>query len=153
MDAKGSDESFEAFQKGAEGEQLCEAFCQKHYAHAVPLVGGMEKMVKQVAGNPPGVLGTVYAERWHARGRVLLIGDSSHAMVPFFGQGCNCGFEDVLWLSSFLDEHCGSGTGTIDPAKCTGENFEKCFSAVERERKPNAQAICNMALENFVEMR
>jgi len=93
--------------------------------------------------------------RWAVEAKVLLIGDASHAMVPFFGQGCNCGFEDVRWLSKLLDEHCGDGTtsGLRCPEKCTAANFSACFRKLEEARKPNADAICDMALENFVEMR
>merc|ERR1712084_71292 len=59
---------------------------------------------------------------------------------------------DTLWLSKFLDQYCGE-EGKIIPEKCTGANFSACFAALEHERKPNADAICDMALENFVEMR
>eukprot|EP00415_Alexandrium_ostenfeldii_P004199 UN4199 len=73
-------------------------------------------------------------------------------MVPFFGQGCNCGFEDTLWLSKLLDSHC-CDNGECVAEKCTGEGYEAVFAALEKERKPSADAICDMALENFVEMR
>mmetsp|Transcript_57131 Transcript_57131/g.99909 ORF Transcript_57131/g.99909 Transcript_57131/m.99909 type:complete len:577 (+) Transcript_57131:71-1801(+) len=147
MEMKGDNDSFASLSDRA----ACADFCEKHYGAAAPLVGGLDSMVSQVSGNPVGLLGTVRCDTWAARGRVILIGDSSHAMVPFFGQGCNCGFEDVSWLSRFLDEHCGEG-GKIVPAKCTAANYEACFAALEAERKPNANAICDMALENMAEM-
>merc|ERR1719512_77811 len=109
-------------------------------------------MVRQVTQNPTGILGTVRTERWTVSGKVVLIGDACHAMVPFFGQGCNCGFEDTLWLSRLLDTHCCID-GKVSPERCTAENFAAVFAAVEAERKPNADAICQMALENHVEMQ
>lgn len=152
MDNEGEGESFGSMSDTEEGRKRCESFCSRHYSEAVPLVGGMESMVRQITTNPTGILGTVRTTRWAIRGKVLLIGDACHAMVPFFGQGCNCGFEDTLWLSRFLDQFCCEG-GRVAPDKCTPENFEACFAALEEERKPSANAICDMALENFVEMR
>jgi len=152
MDNKGENESFEAFADTPEGREKCSAFCEKYYKDAIPYVGGLESLVKQVTANPTGILGTVDATTWAVQGKVLLIGDACHAMVPFFGQGCNCGFEDTLWLGKLLDEYCCvDGKCAID--KCTPANFAACFSALEKERKPSADAICAMALENFVEMR
>jgi kynurenine 3-monooxygenase len=152
MDSKGPTDSFEAL---AASHEKCKDFVAKNYSHAVPCVGGMDNFVKQVTDNPDGILGTVWTSRWAVEAKVLLIGDASHAMVPFFGQGCNCGFEDVRWLSKLLDEHCGDGTtsGLRCPEKCTAANFSACFRKLEEARKPNADAICDMALENFVEMR
>jgi len=152
MDNHGPEDSFEAFSDTEEGRAKCQAFCEKHYAAAVPLVGGMESMVRQITQNPTGILGTVRTSTWAVQGKVVLIGDACHAMVPFFGQGCNCGFEDTLWLSRLLDQHCCEN-GQCVAEKCTGESFAACFAALEQERKPNADAICDMALENFVEMR
>lgn len=152
MDNEGPGDSFESFSDTPEGRERCRAFCEKHYAQAVPLVGGMESMVRQLTQNPTGILGTVSTQRWAVQGKLVLIGDACHAMVPFFGQGCNCGFEDTLWLSRLLDEHCCEG-GQCAAAKCTGENFAACFKALQAARKPSADAICDMALENFVEMR
>lgn len=151
MEMKGREESFETFTDTPEGREKCAAFCQKYYSEALPNLGGLEALVSQLTRNPAGILGTVRAARWAIRGKVVLIGDASHAMVPFFGQGCNCGFEDTLWLSKLLDQHC-CVEGRCSPEKCTPENFEACFKALEVERKPNADAICDMALENFVEM-
>jgi len=153
MDNEGSENSFAAMGNTLEGRAACTTYCEKYYGDAVPSVGGIDSMVRQVTENPTGILGTVHATNWAIKGKVLLIGDSAHAMVPFFGQGCNCGFEDTYWLSKLLDQYCGGADGRHDPAKCTGESFAQCFKAVEAERKCNADAICDMALENFLEMR
>lgn len=147
------DKCFKAFKDTPEGRKTCEDFCEKYYKDALPWVGGMDSLVNQITTNPNGILGTVKTTKWAIQGKVVLIGDSSHAMVPFFGQGCNCGFEDTLWLSKLLDEHCGGENGRCDFAKCTGASFARVFQELEQERKPNADAICEMALENFVEMR
>merc|ERR1712190_421414 len=152
MDSLGKQDSFECMGDTPEGRERCKEFCEKYYKKAVPLVGGMDALVNQITKNPNGLLGTVRTSRWAINGNVLLIGDSCHAMVPFFGQGCNCGFEDTLWVSKLLDQYCCQD-GKVVKAKCTAENFAAAFKAVEVERKPSAEAICDMALENFVEMR
>ena len=60
------------------------------------MIGGIDKAIDQMLANPNGLLGTVRTTNWNHRGRVVLLGDSAHAIVPFFGQGMNCGFEDVF---------------------------------------------------------
>lgn len=152
MDNEGEEEAFAAFTDTPEGRAKCSQFCEKYYSDAIPHVGGLESLVNQIVKNPTGILGTVRATKWTSQGKVLLIGDSCHAMVPFFGQGCNCGFEDTLWLSKLIDRYC-CDAGKVSAEKCTAENFAACFAAVEAERKPSADAICDMALENFLEMR
>jgi kynurenine 3-monooxygenase len=69
---------------------------------------------------------------------VLLLGDAAHAIVPFHGQGMNCAFEDCAELVRLMDEHHG---------------WAGLFQAFEHARKPNTDAIAQMALENYVEMR
>jgi kynurenine 3-monooxygenase len=78
-------------------------------------------------------------------GKALLLGDSAHAMVPFYGQGMNCAFEDVRVLDSFLAGSPVCAGGPID--------WTSVFTRYAEERKPNADAICDMAQENFYEMR
>ena len=88
--------------------------------------------------HPIGNLGTLHVDRWRHHGQAVLVGDAAHAMVPFHGQGMNCAFEDCLALVRHLDE---------------AEDFFEAFGAYVAERKPNAEAIQAMALENYVEMR
>ena len=63
------------------------------------MIGGAERAIEQMLTNPNGLLGTVRTDVWACQGRVLLVGDSAHAIVPFFGQGMNCGFEDIFHIT------------------------------------------------------
>ena len=111
----------------------------RDFPDALPLIPDLEE---DWARNPPGVLGSVYLDRWHTDDRAVLIGDAAHAMVPFHGQGMNCAFEDCIALASHMDAHVESGVALAD-----------AYAAFEAERKPNAAAIQQMALENYIEMR
>ena len=116
--------------------QAVREFFARDFADAVPLMPDYEH---DFAANPTGLLGTLYLDRWHIDGRALLLGDAAHAIVPFHGQGMNCGFEDAVELADLMED------GTDDAAAV--------FSEFQRRRKPNADAIAAMALENYVEMR
>jgi kynurenine 3-monooxygenase len=96
-------------------------------------------LARDYRDHPTGMMGTVHADSWHAGGRALLLGDAAHAIVPFHGQGMNCAFEDCLVLDECLSRH--------------GDDWEKVFAEFETLRRPNAEAIAAMALENYVEMR
>jgi kynurenine 3-monooxygenase len=111
------------------------ALFERDFADAIPHLPELEA---DFVGNPTGMLGTLYLERWHLEGRALLIGDAAHAMVPFHGQGMNCAFEDCIDLARRL-------SGTRDLAAA--------YAGFEAERRPNAEAIQRMALENYIEMR
>jgi kynurenine 3-monooxygenase len=89
--------------------------------------------------NPTGSLLTVKCFPWNMGGKALLLGDAAHAMVPFFGQGMNCGFEDCYYLDVLIGEH--------------GADWKKIFSEFGLLRKENTDAIADLAVENFVEMR
>lgn len=115
------------------GEQVLDAFTRR-YPDAVPL---MPTLVEDYLGNPVGSLVTVRCRPW-VRGRVALLGDAAHAIVPFFGQGANCAFEDCVELDRCLDEARG--------------DWARALPLYELRRKVNADAIADMALENFVEM-
>jgi kynurenine 3-monooxygenase len=89
--------------------------------------------------HPVGQLATLYLDRWHVDGRAVVLGDAAHAIVPFHGQGMNCGFEDATELAALL------AADSSDPAAV--------FAEFERRRKPNADAIAAMSLANYIEMR
>lgn len=123
--------SFANVRSGAEAQALF----QREFADAVPLIPDLRRDWEQ---HPPGLLGTLYLDRWHLDGKAVLIGDAAHAMVPFHGQGMNCAFEDCVFLADAL----AANTDTA-----------QAFALFERERKPNAAAIQQMALDNYIEMR
>lgn len=118
------------------GGRGVKAFFGAHYPDAAPLMPTLES---DFARNPSGSLVTVRCRPWRWGGGVVLIGDAAHAIVPFYGQGMNCAFEDCAALARLLREH--------------ADDRRAALCAFELERKPNADAIADMAVENFVEMR
>lgn len=119
------------------------AFFSKYYADAVAL---MPTLGEDFFRNPTSSLVTVRCWPWQYGGKVVLIGDAAHAIVPFYGQGMNAAFEDCLLLARLLMEHGPqSRAGRLD--------FSKALELFQAERKPNADAIADMAVENFIEMR
>jgi kynurenine 3-monooxygenase len=88
--------------------------------------------------NPVGQLGTLSLQAWRLDGRALLLGDAAHAMVPFHGQGMNCAFEDCI---------------VLDQCIADADDWDAAFARFEALRRPDAEAIQAMALENYVEMR
>lgn len=110
-------------------------FFNTHFPDAVPMMPGL---VEDYLQNPTGMLATMRCYPW-VRGNNALMGDSAHAVVPFYGQGMNCSFEDCIVLDECIEEFGGDWTRVLD--------------AYQKLRKPNADAIANLALQNFVEMR
>ncbi len=115
---------------------VVDAFFAQMYPDAGPLL--VDGWQRDFVEAPTGHLGTVWCAPWHYQDRVLLVGDAAHAIVPFFGQGLNCGFEDCSVLWELTAD--GADLATV---------FDRFFAL----RKANADAIADMALENFVEMR
>ena len=120
-------------------------FFRWEFPDAVPL---MPNLAQEFAANPQGQLGTVHVTPWHVGGSVLLLGDAAHAIVPFHGQGMNAAFEDCAILDALLDQH---NVSTHDANDIRA--WSTLFSDVSRSRRPNADAIAEMALENYTEMR
>lgn len=125
---------YPSFEKVATAEEALELF-QTQFPDTLPLI---PDLAEDFARNPVGKLATLYIDRWHLGDAAVLIGDAAHAMVPFHGQGMNCAFEDCVSLARHLD---------------TATDTERAFEAFSAERMPNAAAIQQMALENYVEMR
>ena len=111
-------------------------FFQSHFPDAAAL---MPALADNFFANPTGSMVTVKCCPWHAGNKALLLGDAAHAIVPFFGQGINCGFEDCTILLQLLDRY--------------GADWERVFREFEQARKVNTDAIADLAVENFVEMR
>ncbi|MDI9319657.1 MAG: NAD(P)/FAD-dependent oxidoreductase [Phycisphaerales bacterium] len=112
------------------------AFFESTFPDALALT---PSMVDDFMQNPTSSLITTRIFPWHFGDRNALIGDAAHAIVPFYGQGMNAGFEDCTVLSSLMDEY--------------GEDWHKILSEYEQKRKPNGDAVGELALMNFVEMR
>lgn len=112
------------------------AFFQTHYGDAVAL---MPTLVEEYRQNPTSRLVTVRCEPWNMGTKVVLIGDAAHAVVPFYGQGMQASFEDCRILMEMLEQHNG--------------DFASVLPAFAAARKPNGDAIADLAIENFVEMR
>jgi kynurenine 3-monooxygenase len=114
---------------------LCDFF-KTRFADAVALMPGISRQCFQ---NPTGSMVTIKCSPWHVNGKALILGDAAHAIVPFFGQGMNCAFEDCTIFLELLDKH--------------GPNWPRLFSEFESARKANTDAIADLANDNFIEMR
>jgi kynurenine 3-monooxygenase len=111
-------------------------FFGRQYSDAASL---MPTLPEDYFTNPTCSLVTVRCSPWHWRGRVCIFGDAAHAIVPFYGQGMNAAFEDCLALSQCLARR--------------ADDIGAALTEFQALRKPNADAIADMALENFIEMR
>ncbi len=123
-------------------EAAVREFFEREFPDAVPL---MPTLLEDFFANPIGNLGTLKCWPWNVGGKALLLGDAAHAVVPFYGQGMNCSFEDVRVLDSLLSEPTASPGGKID--------WHRVFEEYGQLRKVNTDAIADMAEENFYEMR
>ncbi len=101
----------------------------------------MPQLQENYSTNPVGSMVTIRCSPWHVDGKALLLGDAAHGIVPFFGQGMNCAFEDCtpVFSEPLLDRH--------------GPQWQNLVREFERARKVDTDAIADLALENFVEMR
>jgi len=111
------------------------AFFEKEFPDAVPLI---PDLVRDFQHNPTSSLVTIRCRPWHLGGRVVLLGDSAHAVVPFLGQGMNAAFEDCSVLMECLAK---------------SEDNEKAFAEYEARRKPHLDTLAELCVENFIEMR
>jgi kynurenine 3-monooxygenase len=118
------------------GANEAPAFFRREFADAVPL---LPALARDYVSHPTGHLGTVDCRPWSFKDRLLLVGDAAHAIVPFHGQGMNAAFEDCVALDELVGTH--------------GYDWRTVFARFEATRAPNARAIAEMALENYLEMR
>ena len=117
-------------------EEKVKTFFTKNFPDAVPL---MPDYVNEFFRNPTSSLVTVKCYPWIREDKFALIGDAAHALVPFFGQGMNCGFEDCRVLDELIEKN--------------DHNWTSILKEYQELRKPDADAIADMAVENFIEMR
>jgi kynurenine 3-monooxygenase len=129
---EGGDISFEAL----DTEAKVLSFFGVQFPDAVRL---MPNLIENYFVNPTGAMVTIKCSPWHVDGKALLLGDAAHAIVPFFGQGMNCAFEDCTYFLELLDRY--------------DADWPVLFSAFEKARKADTDAIADLAIENFVEMR
>ena len=117
-------------------KEKVKSFFESTFADALPLMPALQE---DFFNNPTSSLVTVRCYPWIREDQFALIGDAAHAIVPFFGQGMNCGFEDCSVLNGLMDQH--------------GEDWSTILSKFQELRKPDADAIAELALNNFIEMR
>jgi kynurenine 3-monooxygenase len=120
--------------EGIREPQEIKALFEKEFADLIPL---MPDYVHQFQNHPVASLVTIRCAPWNNR-NFLLIGDAAHAVVPFYGQGMIAGFEDCRILMEMIDGH---------------SNWEDLFEDFYQKRRPDADAISQLALDNFIEMR
>ena len=111
-------------------------FFDEEFRDAVPL---MPTLLEDFKNNPTGSLVTIRCAPWYYRDRVCLLGDAAHAVVPFYGQGMNAAFEDCVVLDECLEKF--------------ANNRERAFAEYFSRRKENADALADLAMGNFIEMR
>ena len=117
-------------------EEAVSKFFSEQFADAKEL---MPELLKDFFGNPTASLVTMHINQWHYNDKSALIGDAAHAIVPFYGQGMNAGFEDCSTLSVLMDK--------------LGDDWTSILKEYEIKRRPNGNAVASLALLNFVEMR
>lgn len=111
-------------------------FFETQFPDALELIPDLDK---EFFGNPTGSLGTVKCSPWQYKGKTTLMGDAAHAIVPFYGQGMNASFEDIVVFDEVLENHTGDWNATL--------------KAYEKVRKEDADAIADLAIDNYYEMR
>ncbi|KAJ3024531.1 UNVERIFIED_CONTAM: hypothetical protein HDU68_008029 [Siphonaria sp. JEL0065] len=126
-------------------------FFEAKFPDSITLIG-KELLVKDFFKNPKGSLMTVKCKPYHYKASCVILGDAAHAMVPFYGQGMNCGFEDCIVLDEILTKHIGARGSTLGE-KPTAEQIAKVLEEYSATRNPDAEAICDLALNNYIEMR
>lgn len=120
-----------------------EEYFQKEFPDVLDLI---PNLTEEYFNNPVGAMGTVKCDPWHRYGKILLMGDAAHAMVPFYGQGMNASFEDVSVFDEVLNRY-------KDGLTSGKTSWETIFDEYEKVRKKDADAIGELAVDNFDEMK
>jgi len=143
--------------------QICDPeealrFFKRNFPDSIDLIGA-QRIKETLSQIRPSALISIKCKPYHYKDKIALLGDAAHAMVPFYGQGMNCGFEDCLVLDELLDIYVGKGTGTVssgDIGEIAGFNLEGLSETLDeynRRRCPNGQSMCDLAMYNYIEMR
>ncbi len=125
---------FELFD-GIKSKEEVGNFFREHFSDAVPM---MPTLLEDYMANPTSSLVTVRCYPWVKGDKLALAGDAAHAVVPFYGQGMNCSFEDIVVLDNMVEKY--------------GDDWTTIFDEYQKERKPNADAIADLAIQNYYEM-
>jgi kynurenine 3-monooxygenase len=125
---------YELFDRLKTDEEIMQFF-KDEFSDAVPM---MPTLLEDFKRNPVGNLVTVKCYPWVKEDKIALAGDAAHAIVPFYGQGMNCSFEDIVVLDNMIEKY--------------GNDWHKIFDEYQKERKPNADAIADLAVQNYYEM-
>ncbi len=131
MPFEGDEVSFESIKT----KEDAKTFFKQHFPD---VVDDIENLTEDFFKNPTSALVTMSCYPWTYWDKVALVGDSAHAIVPFYGQGMNAGFEDIFVLNEVIKE--------------LGDDWEAIFTAYQEKRKPNADAIAELSYRNFIEM-
>ncbi|SFI75034.1 FAD-dependent oxidoreductase [Olleya namhaensis] len=117
-------------------EDTIKEFFATQFPDALALI---PNIADEFFNNPTGALGTIKCSPWHYQNKNVLLGDSAHAIVPFYGQGMNASFEDVTVFDSIIEQYEG--------------DWETIFKVYEKTRKADTDAIADLAIDNYYEMR
>ena len=117
-------------------EEKITQFFEQEFPDALALIPNIKE---EFTNNPTGTLGTIKCSPWSYKNKTLLMGDAAHAIVPFYGQGMNASFEDVVVFDEVLNQH--------------SESWESVFKAYQKSRKKDTDAIADLAIDNFYEMK
>lgn len=140
------------------------SFFERYFPDSVPLIGA-ESIKETVSSVRPSPLISIRCSTYHYGSRVVLLGDSAHAMVPFYGQGMNCGFEDCVVLDALMDQLSSSriqesSQKNIEMINQNNNNnismstaLESIFEQYSNSRVANGQAMSELAMYNYIEMR
>lgn len=118
-------------------QKAVDTMFRTHFPDVVPF---MPNALEEFHTRPISELITIRTSRWYHKGKVLLIGDAAHSVVPFYGQGMNAAFEDCSTLNRLIDRH---GTG----------DWQALFAEFQALRKPNTDVLAQLSIDNFFELQ
>lgn len=113
-----------------------EEYITSHFPDILPL---LKEITHAILNKPTGSFVTVKTDPWYYKDFLLLVGDSAHGVIPFYGQGVSAAFDDCLTITELIDEY--------------KDNWEKVFSSYQKIRKPNTDILARLSKENFIELR